>query len=501
MGSNPFAGAPGSPSSPRPPGGRRAQFPGIFAPTRAPVDRAPRVLVGLSILVVLAMIAGGAYVVLRGGRQYPSAWDPKVAGIAEWVADERDLAFDHPVEVKFLSEAEYRKASTDGEDVADPAEDAALDDALAQLRALGLIAGEVDLGKATDTLSDSGTLAHYSPGTGKVYVRGTKLTPALRVTLAHELTHVLQDQRFDLERLEGLGEGESSTLRALAEGDAGRIEDIYAAEVLTAEERMAYEAEASSSGTEATEKLEKEVPPVLTALFSAPYVFGPELVAYLDRSGGSEAIDEALADPPGEDVLFNPLLAGTDAAGRETLTVDPPKGSEVIDDGEFGPTAWYVLLASRMEPSTALRAADGLAGDGYTVYRTDEGKRVCVRGRAVGDAESDVTELRDALAAWVAQSPPDTASVEVVDGSVRFESCDPGAEAAAVGAVSVELLQLPVLRTALYNQATEAEATDPQARCLAQGVIDRFPFGQIMAGILNGAEGQQALGDIAAGCR
>lgn len=493
-----FARADSYDTSPSP-GGHRAPFPGIYAPTAAPADRAPRLLVGLSILVVLAVIAGGAYVVLRGGRQYPSAWDPRVGPIATWVAEERDLAFDHPVDVQFLTDDEYREASTGGEDVADPTQDAALDDALAQLRALGLIAGEVDLGEATDTLSDSGTLAYYDAATEKVYVRGQELTPALRVTLAHELTHVLQDQRFDLERLGDLDEGESSTLRALAEGDAGRIEDIYAAEELTAEERTAYEADAASSGTEATEKLEADVPPILTALFAAPYVFGPSLVANLDRSGGSKAIDEALQDPPGEDVLFNPLLDGTDAAGAETLTVEAPKGSEVIDDGEFGPTAWYLLLASRLEPSTALRATDGLAGDGYTVFRTDD--RVCVQARADGDAESDVTDLNDALTAWVAQSPPDTASVEVVDGVVRFESCDPGADAKAVGSVSVELLQLPVLRTQLYGEVIAAEGTDAMARCVAQAVIDRFAFSQIVAGVLTGPEGQQALGEIGISCR
>ncbi|HEX2578478.1 MAG TPA: hypothetical protein VHK88_19185, partial [Aquihabitans sp.] len=203
VGSNPFAGAPAVGSGPPPPPPvPRPPFPGLYADAKPPVDRAPRWLLALSSLVVLALVAGGAYVVLRGGKQYPSAWDPRVAPIARWVADERDLEFDHPVEVQFLSEEEYSKAATGGEAVEDPDQDAALDDALAQLRALGLVSGEVDLGEASDTLSDSGTLAYYDPSAEKVFVRGTKLTPSLRVTLAHELVHVLQDQAFDLERIQ-----------------------------------------------------------------------------------------------------------------------------------------------------------------------------------------------------------------------------------------------------------------------------------------------------------
>lgn len=495
----PFAGPPGAPPLP-PPGPPGPFFPGLQGQTIAPVDRAPRWLVALAGLVVVALVAGGAALVLKGGRSFPSSWDARVEPIARWVAEERGLSFDHPVEVEFLSEAAYSEASTGGEDVeSSPEDDAALDDLLAQFRALGLIEGDVDLGAATDTLADSGTLAYYDPAAEMVFVRGTELTPALRVTLAHELTHVLQDQRFDLERIQELPDGQATTLRALAEGDATRIEEIYAADVLTDDERAAYEAEARTSGEEATETLDEEVPPVLTALFAAPYIFGPELVAFLDRDGGQEAIDGALEDPPGEEVLFNPLVSGTEAGEDPPLTLEPPADAEALDDGEFGPTAWYLLLASRMEPAVALEAADGLGSDGYVVFRQDD--RVCVRAHAEGDAETDVAELQAALTAWVAKSPADTASVEEVDGEVRFESCDPGADAEGAGTVAVDLLQLPVLRTQLYGQVIDGGGTDEQARCFAHGIIERFTFAQISDdAYLGSPEGQQALAEVQGGC-
>ena len=59
---------------------------------------------------------------------------------------------------------------------------------------------------------------------------GTDLTDVdVRVTLVHELTHALQDQHFDLTKLDDAVEtsGEDFALTALVEGDATSVEDDY----------------------------------------------------------------------------------------------------------------------------------------------------------------------------------------------------------------------------------------------------------------------------------
>ena len=61
----------------------------------------------------------------------------------------------------------------------------------------------------------SDTLAFYDPRTQDVYVRGTDTTaPATRVTLAHELTHALQDQHFDLRALQRRPRRSTATARS-----------------------------------------------------------------------------------------------------------------------------------------------------------------------------------------------------------------------------------------------------------------------------------------------
>ncbi len=502
--SNPFAGPigvpPVGPPSGRPAGPSTSPFPGVTGPPVVPVDRAPGVIRVGALVVVIALVAAGAYLVLRGGRQFPSAWDEGVDPIASWVAKERDLDFAHPVEVQFLTEQEYSTASTGGEAVdGGEAETAALDDTAAQFRALGMISGKVDFGEATDTLADAGTLAYYDPGTQKVYVRGTTMTPALRVTLAHELTHVLQDQNFDLERIQDLPDGQASTLRALAEGDAGRIEDRFIEDQLTDAEKTDYQKESSSSGSEATTELENKVPPALTTFFAAPYVLGPQLISYLDANGGNKAIDEALQNPPTEEVLFDPTVNGTDAAKDEPLEVAAPDGAQVIESGEFGATAWYLMLASRLEPTRALAAARGLGSDGYVVYR--EKDRVCVQAKSKGDTAADALELAGMLEEWVAQSPADTASVKVVDDLIEFQSCDPGEDAPEIGKVTVDLLQLPVARTTLFGQAKDEGVNAKQAACFTDGLLDRVSYQQLVEGYLNTPEAAGLAQDVGTGCR
>ena len=151
----------------------------------------------------------------------------------------------------FQPEEEYLDAAAGDPTTASDEEQQEMDDFVAALRALGLVEGEVDLAAAFGDLASEGTLAYYDPATEVVYVRGDELTPSVRVTVAHELTHVLQDQHFDLERLADPDYERYDGLRAMAEGDAGRIEDAYTAEVLTTAEQADAEADSMPAPTTA----------------------------------------------------------------------------------------------------------------------------------------------------------------------------------------------------------------------------------------------------------
>jgi len=489
--SAPFPGQAGGPP-------RSDPFPGLpSGPAR--VDRAPAWVLVLSAIVVVAVVAGAAFVLIKGGRQYPSAWDDKSAPIAEWVSRTRELEFDHPVKVNFLTPEEYKARATEGGDDDSVESEQFYADQVAQLRALGFVTGDVDLAKANDTLSDSGTLAFYDPDTEQVYVRGTELTPGIRVTLAHELTHVLQDQNFDLERFDDLPSGQATVLRALAEGDATKVEDIYVEKKLSADEKKAYEKETTASSDDATEELEGSVPPILTTVFASPYILGPRFVDYLFVKDGWKAINEALQEPPTEEAMFDPITYQTDAGAQKTVEIEAPSGAEVIESDEFGPTTWYLLLASRLDQKEALAAVDGWGGDQYVVYREDD--QVCMDATIEGDTPEDEAQLADALGKWAAKSPKGTASVTTEDEAVQFHSCDPGKDAKAVGdEVTPEILGLPVTRTDVFSDAIDNDATPKQAACYANGIIDAFTLDQISGTYPGTAEGKAVLRQVQNTC-
>ena len=164
-----------------------------------------------------------------------------------------------------------------------------------------MIGANVDLAKATNATQAADTIAFYDPDSKAVYVRGTgAFTIETRVTLAHELTHVLQDQYFDLPKLQKQAAdsktGSSDAFTALVEGDAVRVQNLY----LAAQSRggpqglrPAVRPGLASRGSART----KDIPAVVGTLFGAPYIFGPQIVGVLKTTGGNAAINAALTGP------------------------------------------------------------------------------------------------------------------------------------------------------------------------------------------------------------
>src|SRR5262249_8054576 len=133
-----------------------------------------------------------------------------------------------PVYVNFMTEDEFKAKVATPAGQQSEEEKQQMKEAVEVFRALGLVQGDVNLLEQSNTLRQGGTLAYYDSKTKRVYVRGTELDVSRKVTLAHELTHVLQDQSFDLSKLTKLDSDDARiAFRTIVEGDATRIEDKY----------------------------------------------------------------------------------------------------------------------------------------------------------------------------------------------------------------------------------------------------------------------------------
>jgi hypothetical protein len=438
-------------------------------------------LVTGAVALVISGVTIAAWVTLKGdgGPSYPDDWDPRVEDIAQFVQTERGVLFEHPVYVDFLTDEEFTADVTTSEDELTDEDRASLEQAESTLRALGLVSGDVDLFEQQNQLTGEGVAAYYDPDTKRIRVRGTELTPDLRVTLAHELTHALQDQFVDLNEVEAdLTEDESSRYRAVVEGDASNVEDAYVDEELTDAEYDDY----VSRSAEISAGVDLDgVPPATVALFDAPYAIGPSFDRIVINERGSIGLNNALREPPASDLqLLDPRAYFADRGPEDVDIPEHPDDQAVIEEGEFGTFDWYIVLASRIDPKQALNAVDGWAGDSYVSYESPSG--TCVAARFLGQSPQATADMKAALDAWVAFSPSDASVTSIDDRTVQLTSCDPGADAAAVGAETpVEnLLAPPATRLVIAaDLQDELDLELEAAWCVADGVVDQLTMEQL----------------------
>ena len=452
----------------------------------------PRLVFGV-VVVPLVVVAVVVVIVDRvRDDRYPATWDPKVADLVDYVEDERDLAFEHPVQVDFLTAEEYSDmVRVDEADLTDEDTDA-LEEQMAVLRALGLASGEVDPVETTNDLADAGTLAYYDIAREHVVVRSTELTVDLQVTLVHELVHVLQDQHFDLEDVQAdLGSGDEDTYddafsgyQALVEGDAVRIENAYV-QALSPSDRQDY-IDTYSEGIEEAEEELDDVPAALQADLLAPYLLGNPLVSLVAADGDDAAVDEAFGQLPstGEHMLDPRSYLGPDGP-EEPSELDPPPLPDGVDDttdeGIISAVDLYVLLAERIDPLVALDAADGWGNARYVTFEQDD--RTCVRVNVANDTGDDSRQVIEAFEDWIAAAPAE-ADARFVEGAddPTAESCDPGVDERDINDRALDVLQVAAFRSQLTYEGVEFGGLDPDTAWQhANCMVDELGYDDTLA--------------------
>jgi hypothetical protein len=428
-------------------------------------------LVGLGGVALIALVGVGSWFLLEVEPAYPSEWDARVTDLVTFVEDERELDFDHPVHIDFLTPEEYSAAARADEAELTDEDRAEIEDSEALLRALGLVSDDVDLFDATNDLSDAGTLAYYDDTTNRITVRGTEMTVDLQATLVHELTHALQDQHFDLGRLrEFETTGESAAFRAVVEGDASLVEENYVGAFDDADME-----EYQATIDEQLEAVPYDgIPSFLTASFSAPYALGTPLVGIVQADGGWDAVDDMLVTPPTTEVeLLDPLIYLDGITVRDVDLPEPGEDVEVIEESDFGAITLYLMLATRMDARDALDAADSWGGDAYRTERDDGVLCVTIATEAIDDESADT--LEDALSTWATDTE---ATVERDAELVVLRSCDPGAEDLADPVTDpFDAIALPATRSyVILGTVSQQGASPEEGACVADAVVTQVPL-------------------------
>ncbi len=231
-----------------------------------------------------------------------------------------------------------------------------------------------------------------------VFQGSSSPTPFQQFTLAHELTHALQDQAFGLSRLDQLiktcRDERFLAFLSLAEGDAVESQVRWAQGNLTAAQIQELNREVSAFPPPPS-----STPPFVQRMLQFPYTSGRAFVQALVVRGGLGAVNEAFRNPPDStEQILHPDRYPADQPRnvnvpniREKLG-GPWKDLDVEEVGE----AWLEgLLELRLPADRANQAGLGWDGGQYRAWAL--GDRTAVLMQTVWDTSNDAKQFADAM--------------------------------------------------------------------------------------------------------
>jgi hypothetical protein len=355
----------------------------------------------------------------------------RIPEIKQAVAKLRGLAFLSDVQAEQQSAADFRaslRRSIDDELPVARAE--ALSTAYTQL---GLLERKLDLRKTFEDAMVSQAGGYYDPKAKKFFLVMVPSSDLMLDTItAHELTHALQDQHFDLQayfapksKRGALGDDALNARRFIVEGEATLTMLVYVTsamtkrDVLAPEFRPALEMQLGAFAKMGIDELKEmsrqqqasgfldmgddirasikamdDVPLVLMLPLLESYGRGalPVMAAY--KLGGWAEVAKLYTQPPEstEQVLHpDTKLFPTRDLPTEISLPKAPAGYQLIHSDTIGELQWrvYFLL---WDKATSEKASEGWDGDRYAVLRGRKGELLTLLA-TTWDSEADAAEF------------------------------------------------------------------------------------------------------------
>ena len=344
---------------------------------------------------------------------------PLIEQVMNQVAQIRGFEYDHPVVAEPVSQAEI------GRDVVKYADQAYPEGQYARRSiawdTIGVIPDGTDLRASYENYGSSQVIGYYDTITGTLKFTGTaNPSPLERITLAHELTHAIDDQRFGLERLDQLGaecrDEDSAAATALVEGNATFFMLRWAQTFLTGAEQVQVGVEAAQQDTSTA-----GIPQFIVKLQAFPYDQGMDFISALDSRGGLTEIDGAFEDlPASTEQIIHPERYPNDAptpVNVPDLSSKLGQGWRDLDVMTIGEEWLQIALGLRLDASQADAAAAGWDGATYRAWTNGDSSAVLLS--TVWDTAGDATEFADAMNAWIAEGDGSATVLEPQGTRVR----------------------------------------------------------------------------------
>src|SRR5207248_2208351 len=309
------------------------------------------------------------------------------------------------------------------------------------LKKLGLVPSDFQLRPFMIRLLAEQVAGFYDPKTQEFHVADWIDLDGQKPVMAHELTHALQDQHFNLQRFDHWPKGDSDAelaAHALLEGDATLAMALYVAN--NPLRALAFLKSLGSTGLP-SEELDK-APRALRETLLFPYQDGEQWVSLLYKQGGWDRVSKAFTELPRstEQILHPekyfahephvrvtlpdvaPVLDRSSSSeirgrrlevGQDLRTARPPVWKRLDSDvnGEWG--CYLILDQFLKSPAESRRAAAGWGGDRYALYEGPRGEAMLV-SLSVWDTQSDAREFFDAYVKRTELRYPDATPIESI---------------------------------------------------------------------------------------
>jgi hypothetical protein len=286
------------------------------------------------------------------------------------------------------------------------------------LKKLGLAPPEFQYRSFVVKLLTEQVAGYYDPKAQQFYLADWIELEGQKPVMAHELTHALQDQHFNLRRFEKWPKGDSDAelaAHALIEGDATLAMTLYMAK----NPLVALAFVRSLGGSNMASDQFKQAPRAIRESLVFPYEQGSEWATKVYKQGGWGSISKAYTKLPlsSEQILhpdkyfdYEPPVKVALPDVRTLLGA----GWKRIDYDVNGEWSLYLILDQFLNSSNeSVRAAAGWAGDRYALYEGSRAGDVFITQLTAWDTPNDAREFFDAYAKRTWRRYPNAKATEI----------------------------------------------------------------------------------------
>src|SRR5215203_3692573 len=358
-------------------------------------------------LLTLLCLCGGSFLpqghaqtaATRGTRN--ASIVSATATILKETSELRELSILRPVKSGAQSRAEIERMIVKNLDSETTPEEMHAAELL--LRSFGLVPQDFAYRTFLVKLLTEQVAGYYDPKAQQFYLADWIELEGQKPVMAHELTHALQDQHFNLKRFENWPKGDSDAelaAHALIEGDATLAMTLYMAK----NPMVALAFIRSLGGQETATEQFKQAPRALRESLLFPYEEGSAWATQLYKRGGWEMVSEAFTKLPqsSEQILHAEKYFSYEAPQQIGLpdfkSVLGPTWKRLDYDvnGEWGS---YLILDEFLNDATeSKRASAGWGGDRFALYETGKPDEFFVAQLTAWDTPLDAREFFDAFA-------------------------------------------------------------------------------------------------------